>query len=247
MWTAGIDLYDRLSSAEDNAEIWRIVNAEMTALGASAVNLAEIALDGRGLLRMQSSMKPEFRAEYVAQGYQQVDDFVTDIGAACYRGETLTGTLERSTASSLKALEFNWALRDAGFTLGLAHRFAGNSAQTRKVVVFCTGEAASAFDPELRRRISATATAAAAFLSPCGTCEGFVDLTDQRPPGRLTGRERQVLALLAAGHQNARIAHQLEIAEVTVRKTLLSARRKLSARTREEALAKAVRAGLLDF
>lgn len=246
MWTAGVDLYDRLSSATDNAEIWRIVNAEMAALGASAVNFAEVALDGRGLLWMQSSMKSDFLTEYVAQGYQQVDDFVTGIAAARYPGETLTGTLERSTASSEKALEFNWALRDAGFTLGLAHRFAGSSARSRKVVVFCTGEDSAEFDPDLRRRIGATAMAAAAFLTADGDSKDLVDLTGQLSRPLLTGRERQVLSLLAAGNQNARIAHQLEIAEVTVRKTLLSARRKLSARTREEALAKAVRSGLLD-
>ena len=63
----------------------------------------------------------------------------------------------------------------------------------------------------------------------------------------LSGREKQMLALLAAGYLNTRIAHELGVAEVTVRKTLLSARRKLGAKTREEALAIAVRAGLLDF
>jgi len=64
------------------------------------------------------------------------------------------------------------------------------------------------------------------------------------PHSHLTPREREALSLLAGGFMNARIAEVMGISEATVAKHLLSARLKLRAKTREEAVARAVRAGL---
>jgi DNA-binding CsgD family transcriptional regulator len=62
-------------------------------------------------------------------------------------------------------------------------------------------------------------------------------------PGRsLTVRELQALRLLAGGLMNARIADAMGISEAMVSKHLRSACRKLGAKTREEAIAKAIRA-----
>ncbi len=61
----------------------------------------------------------------------------------------------------------------------------------------------------------------------------------------LAPREREVLSWLATGCRTARIAERMGIEEVTVTKHLHSARRKLGARTREQALAIALRDGLI--
>jgi DNA-binding CsgD family transcriptional regulator len=61
----------------------------------------------------------------------------------------------------------------------------------------------------------------------------------------LTAREREVLAWLWSGHQTARIADRMGIEPVTVTKHLASIRRKLGARTREQALAIAMLEGLI--
>lgn len=61
----------------------------------------------------------------------------------------------------------------------------------------------------------------------------------------LSAREREVLAWLFAGLRTARIAERMGIEEVTVTKHLGSIRRKLGARTREQALAIALRDGLI--
>ncbi len=63
----------------------------------------------------------------------------------------------------------------------------------------------------------------------------------------LTERERELLHYLALGLKNDRIAERCGLAEVTVRKHLLSARQKLGASTREQALAMALYNGLIDF
>lgn len=60
-----------------------------------------------------------------------------------------------------------------------------------------------------------------------------------------TQRQRQVLTLLASGLQNGAIAETLGITEVAVRKHFTAARRALGANTREQALAIALRTGLI--
>jgi DNA-binding CsgD family transcriptional regulator len=70
-------------------------------------------------------------------------------------------------------------------------------------------------------------------------------LGDGQPDGLLSPREREVLMWLAAGLRTAEIAHRMRIETVTVGYHLQRARRKLGARTREQALVIAVRAGHL--
>jgi DNA-binding CsgD family transcriptional regulator len=62
----------------------------------------------------------------------------------------------------------------------------------------------------------------------------------------LSPRETAALALVASGHPDAEIADALEIAPSTVKTLLARARGKLGARTRAEAVALALRSGLID-
>lgn len=75
-------------------------------------------------------------------------------------------------------------------------------------------------------------------------------LTLVEPPSRrpqLSPRERECLAWLAVGMRHDRIAERLGISRPTVELHLANARRKLNARTREQALARAVAFGLLEL
>jgi DNA-binding NarL/FixJ family response regulator len=69
-----------------------------------------------------------------------------------------------------------------------------------------------------------------------------------RPPEgtALTGRELQVLQLLAQGHPNKTMARQLVVSEHTVRSHLRNIMRKLDAENRVQAVARATREGLLS-
>lgn len=69
-------------------------------------------------------------------------------------------------------------------------------------------------------------------------------LRAERAGRALTGREREVLSLLARGWTNERIADQLSISERTVRFHLSNAYGKLGLANRAEAVAWAVRTGL---
>lgn len=63
------------------------------------------------------------------------------------------------------------------------------------------------------------------------------------PP--LSPREREALTRLAAGHRTARIAEQMGVTAPTVEKHVAAARRKLRARTREQAVATAILGGVI--
>jgi DNA-binding NarL/FixJ family response regulator len=69
-------------------------------------------------------------------------------------------------------------------------------------------------------------------------------LMDTEGPG-LTERERQVLRLLADGCSYEEIGQQLFISPETVRAHVAKTLRKLGARTRTQAVAAALRAGLI--
>jgi DNA-binding NarL/FixJ family response regulator len=62
---------------------------------------------------------------------------------------------------------------------------------------------------------------------------------------RLTEREQQVLALIAAGHPTREVAEQLCYSERTVKNVLHDVVTKLNARSRSQAVAFAVREGLI--
>lgn len=65
-------------------------------------------------------------------------------------------------------------------------------------------------------------------------------------PKPLTGREREVLTLLALGCTGAEIASRLYLSPETVRTHTRRARGKLGARTRSQAIALAVKSGQID-
>jgi DNA-binding NarL/FixJ family response regulator len=69
--------------------------------------------------------------------------------------------------------------------------------------------------------------------------------TPQRAHDRLSGREREVLLLIAAGRSNKEIGHELTISERTARFHVTSILTKLGATTRAQAVALAGQRGLL--
>jgi len=66
-----------------------------------------------------------------------------------------------------------------------------------------------------------------------------------RPGGRLTDREQRVLSLIAQGHATREVAERLCYSERTVKNVLHDVVTKLDARSRSQAVARAVRAGLI--
>jgi DNA-binding CsgD family transcriptional regulator len=73
------------------------------------------------------------------------------------------------------------------------------------------------------------------------TSDAHGDVPGRRP----TARERQILAMLAAGDTDADIAERLELSPATVQTHVRNAKQKLGAKTRAQAVAIALRGGLV--
>ena len=98
----------------------------------------------------------------------------------------------------------------------------------------------------------ASAVRAAASGTGVVTSELLRELLDgigaengQPAAARLTDREQQVLSLIAAGHPTREVAQQLCYSERTVKNVLHDVVTKLNARSRSQAVAHAVREGLI--
>jgi DNA-binding NarL/FixJ family response regulator len=77
------------------------------------------------------------------------------------------------------------------------------------------------------------------------TLVGAMAPSDPAPDSLLTGKEREVLAALAAGGSNQQIAEALFVTRATIKTHLAHIYAKLDARDRHEAIARAVAMGLL--
>ncbi len=93
------------------------------------------------------------------------------------------------------------------------------------------------------RPIEPVIEAAAKASSAPDSSQGASDAAAERG---LTGRETQVLRLIAAGEPNKRIAHSLGITSATVERHVTNLYRKIDARGRADAVRAAVAMGLVD-
>ncbi len=111
--------------------------------------------------------------------------------------------------------------------LAAAHR--AKQAPARRIPLRCLARLVQAFDGKLN--------AAAALRPELGTVPGLIE--------PLTGRELEVLRLVAAGKSNQRIAYDLVVALDTVKKHVTHVLGKLGAANRTEAVARARDLGLI--
>jgi DNA-binding NarL/FixJ family response regulator len=103
--------------------------------------------------------------------------------------------------------------------------------------------------PQEIARAIRTAHAGETLLDPAVAArlvEAIAQPAGQAQPERLTAREREVLALIARGYANKRIALELGVAEKTVKTHVGHVLAKLGVTDRTQAAVYAVRAGLAD-
>jgi two-component system, NarL family, response regulator LiaR len=106
-------------------------------------------------------------------------------------------------------------------------------------------------EPDELVRAIHTVNAGEALLHPAVTARVMRELTEgesaaAEPDGRLTAREREVLALVARGLPNKLIARELGIAEKTVKTHVSSILAKLGVSDRTQAALLAVRRGWVE-
>jgi DNA-binding NarL/FixJ family response regulator len=98
---------------------------------------------------------------------------------------------------------------------------------------------------DIARAVRAVAAGGSA-LEPRAASALVAAVRSPRGAGQLTGREREVLKLIAEGQLTKQIARELGISERTVKFHTTALLRKLGADTRAQAVAVAAQRGLLD-
>lgn len=234
-----IDAIDALAGATSPDDAWLKADALVTDRGANALNVSVIERGSGAVFWFRSSMKTAWLTDYLAQDFLSTDALVL----AARRGETQSrmtdghlcgGDAHRQPPPALSDQLVAWDYRTLDcFAMATGHQ------DTVKIVTLA--RAWDAPDPTPSERVFAaliatTINAPIATESPGATPFQLPDLSV---------RERDVLRYLATGLRNDMIAWKLGIAEVTVRAYIASARQKVGAATREQAIAIALRAGLL--
>jgi DNA-binding NarL/FixJ family response regulator len=124
-----------------------------------------------------------------------------------------------------------------------AGRISATAARAAGAAGFVTKDRSAAEIVEAIRRIGAGEDVFDAPPSPAG---GAAANPGRPAHQRLTGRELEVLQLVAAGLTNAEIAAELRLSPNTVKEHASSMFRKLGARNRADAVVRAQRLGVLD-
>ena len=234
-------LTEELGCSADRAAVWKIGSGWLESHGIAWCHYAHVAgyagREDKRLVRYSSLPGPWLR-HYDAEDFSSVDPAV----GHCLReaAPLVAGHIHHSTPSG-RASRFRDDAYGAGFrgsiTLPLRMPLAIIGAFC--LVTGLEGQEFLAWLQEHSRWVTLAAQVIDARL---------VELTMPSLTGpRLSPRERESLNWLASGLRYDRIAERMGITLPTVELHVTNARRKLGAKTREQAVALAVALGLLDL
>ncbi len=243
-----IDAIDRFRQGECDNTRWDIAQDLVAGIGGTALNLGLIDTETSIPVWMRSTMSDEWLQSYVSDGHYLVDPFLPHLKNSMQMIEAKGGALSRSEAGSDALIGLNWGLKDAGYAYLAGLPFAGDAANQKRMITFVADEDPDEFSgQEFRSQLNCLSTVIAAFIGAPVEGDGAGERTLRFRSDILSERESQALRMLALGNKNTMIAWEMEVAEITVRKYFMSVRRKLGAKTREQAVAIAVQRGLISF
>jgi DNA-binding CsgD family transcriptional regulator len=234
-------LLDALDQCGNRDEIWRVGTKWLNASGVSWCHYAYTSNriePPQGRLCRYTSLPQAWLDHYAAQAFFRVDPAVRHCARASTPILTSLEPPERSSVGTWRMWEDAIAV---GFGCGVAVplRRPGAEIGGFSLITAMSGSEFLAWHKSVGR----WATLAAHVID-----QRFLTLaepTTLRP--LLSVRERECLTWLAVGLRHDRIAERLGISRPTVELHLANARRKLAARTREQALARAVALSLLHL
>lgn len=241
-----IDLVDGFIAGETFGERWNVANRVIQNLGGVALNVGEFDMHLGQVKWVTSSMSHDWMTHYMEEGYFEGDSVVAH-GTRSFDTMVLNTGLKRVDAGSTELeVRVDQDLFDFGYKGFLAQAFSLGASSNRFAATLVSDSSINHIDqPDVAAQFQRVSAVISAFLgSPYdGSC-GDVYFVGQSP---LTPREREVLSLLASGYMYSRIADRLGLAEITVRTHVKSAREKLGAATREQAIAIAIRDRLIEI
>lgn len=237
-----IDTVEALANAHTPEEKWQTAVSRSAQIGLDHILVAKLNCTTKEVSWINTNMPEPWMEEYIHENYLLIDPLVAGLAG---RSGTLimeSGRLYKSDTSCSKTYAFNHGLKEHSLNTLKCTRFEGADGFGTNVTL-CSPQdvqatfAASPVDLDIYSALLATAIG-----------EPVKSASNQMLKSRfISQRQREVLSLLAEGHQTARIAEILGVTEAAINKHFAAARRNLGAATREQALAIALQKGLLDL
>lgn len=243
-----IDILDLLSEPDIDDSRWHQAVRLAQELGASALNMGAISVNDAVPTWFRSSMRGGFLEDYVAHDFVFSDPFVPHFKFSNKTLEFEAGGVGPGSTLSQGMIEHKQRLFDHSYSRIIGVPQEGSTKGMRRGINFCFDLDSDPTREDLAERMDRLRLLAAVLAAHVGS-PASLDLPGVVFPREivLTEREREVLSYLALGLKNDRIAERTGLAEVTVRKHMTAARKKLGAATREQALAIALKHGLIDI
>ncbi|NRB34937.1 MAG: autoinducer binding domain-containing protein [Rhodobacteraceae bacterium] len=246
-----IDLLDAMISAEGQSPAYRHLADFLSNFGFHNVNVGFAELKDFTPLGLLSNMEADWLEHYVQADYAKHDPLVA-LMAHLEGGRLFNADLCKALPSSSKALTDTMfdEISDTGFASNRA--YVTRSPALNKIVgvnlisdleIDKLGRLIEQRQFEIDMAISLAQLPMLDDVARGGGGPLWIDLTPSQP--QLTPREREVLQWLAAGLQVDRIADRMMLSNPTVSLHIQSAKKRLGASTREQAVAMAMMRGLL--
>ncbi len=239
----------RLQKADGASACWDACVEIARELGADALNLAKFnGQDFAPIWMRVSTHEQGGLEEYIKNDYMSVDpilvprarDTLAEVDHISLANLIAAGGLTDKEAACFEHLKAH------GQSDYLTFRLKETESTVETLLVFsCSATGADTLKAVGLDRLTVIANLFALHVTPP---------TPKQASGKvpllydfLTPREQDVLRLLAQGKQNDEIAHMLGLSEVTIRMHTTSAKKKMHATTRAQALALALVRGLITL
>ena len=239
------DMHDRLARQPDEAARWIAAKDIFGQVGADWVTAGTAPVKALHSVAVATSTPSSLMADYISEKIYETDPWMSHSSSSSAIDEV---SFDNRSDSPLVSAEGR--LLEVLFDNGVRHVSlipAWTGLRPGAVVLY----ASSVESVDLMRsqggkmRTRRIVDTVAAWFRPERLASGHIDTYAIRPV--LNRRELEALKLLSLGFRTAEIAWRMGIENVTVSKHFASARKKLSARTREQALAIAIRDRLIQL
>ncbi|SPF75021.1 Transcriptional activator protein AnoR [Aliiroseovarius pelagivivens] len=226
-------------------ERWNTANTILNQLGADAITASAIKASTGEVKWFKSSLEQHVVDAYVEREMYRIDSLVSH---AAQNGGPVVWGAERAftNAKSQAEREFSGFVLDCGYKLIVSNSMPRSLNGIVRNLSYCSKMSISDFRRHgIRKAVQSAINQILPWI-------GWPEMDSQTPnliPVRvkLTGREREALAYLSNGLMNARIAQSMGVSEAMVAKHLQSAKKKLKAKTREQAVAIAIMDRLIQL
>lgn len=241
-----IDSFDEFSAHDSEAETWDAAHKIVRSVGGNHIVNGEFLNRNDAALWVRTSMTDDWMDQYVSEQYYLCDPVINSRSKSSETHEIECGGMTNlAEGANPNEQKLNFGLKDAGYSKLDSHVFRLDGSSTRRIVTICFDQGKESLQHINKERVMATQSLLSIFLDkrPSWKAPGLIKMGAPT----LSARERDVLCYLAKGMMTAQIAAKLGIAEVTVGKHFKSARTRLGAATREQALAIAMALGIISL